>query len=303
MIAAMVDDALWPRAASWLCEAPAGPGERVDLALLGVPAHATSLSPTGAQHTPAAVRAALSRYGTWAYGGGVDLAGTRAVDLGDVTDPDADEGRTRSLAGAAAQRARLVVALGGDNSVTYAVARGVLGEELERAGLVTLDAHHDLRDGVSNGSPVRRLVEAGLDPRRVAQVGIADFSNSPAYAARARDWGIAVHTRQEVAERGMGAVLAAALATAASGGGPVYVDVDVDVCDRSVAPGCPASAPGGLSAWELRQAARIAGSHPAVRGLDVTEVDATSDSPDGRTVRLAALVVLEVAAGLAARTG
>jgi hypothetical protein len=38
-----------------------------------------------------------------------------------------------------------------------------------------------------------------------------------------------------------------------------------------------------------------------VRSVDITEIDALLDAPDGRTVRLAALCVLEVAAGLAAR--
>jgi formiminoglutamase len=38
-----------------------------------------------------------------------------------------------------------------------------------------------------------------------------------------------------------------------------------------------------------------------VRGMDVTEIDATADAADGRTVRLAALLVLEAAAGLAQR--
>jgi formiminoglutamase len=38
-----------------------------------------------------------------------------------------------------------------------------------------------------------------------------------------------------------------------------------------------------------------------VRSVDVVEVDASSDTDDFRTVRLAALVILEVAAGLALR--
>lgn len=37
------------------------------------------------------------------------------------------------------------------------------------------------------------------------------------------------------------------------------------------------------------------------RPPDIVEVDATADAPDGRTVRLAALVVLEPLAGLAVR--
>jgi formiminoglutamase len=34
-----------------------------------------------------------------------------------------------------------------------------------------------------------------------------------------------------------------------------------------------------------------------VKGIDITEIDATSDSADQRTIRLGALLVLEIAAG------
>jgi formiminoglutamase len=73
------------------------------------------------------------------------------------------------------------------------------------------------------------------------------------------------------------------------------------VCDRAVAPGCPASAPGGISADDLRTLAFFLARGTQVRAIDITEVDAVADSSDRRTVRLAALLVLEVAAGLAAR--
>ena len=167
------------------------------------------------------------------------------------------------------------------------------------AGLITIDAHYDLRDGVSNGSPVRRLVEDGLDPRRIVQLGIADFANSAAYAQRATDLGITVVTLDELRSRGPADVMAEALDIAGAGGGPIHLDIDVDVCDRSVAPGCPASVPGGLAAWELRALVRAAASDPRLRSADIVEVDATADAADGRTVRLAALCVLELLAGKA----
>jgi arginase family enzyme len=75
----------------------------------------------------------------------------------------------------------------------------------------------------------------------------------------------------------------------------------MDVCDRSVVPACPAAAPGGISADEIRQFAFLAGSTKAVVGADITEIDSTRDSSDERTVRLAALVVLEMIAGLSTR--
>ena len=44
-----------------------------------------------------------------------------------------------------------------------------------------------------------------------------------------------------------------------------------------------------------------AASDPRLVSADIVEVDATADAPDGRTVRLAALCVLELLAGLAVR--
>ena len=136
---------------------------------------------------------------------------------------------------------------------------------------MTLDAHHDLRDGVSNGSPVQRLINAGFDGRRIVQIGIADFANSVAYAQRAADYGITVIGLDDARRRRAAAdVMAEAVEVAGSGGsggsdGGIHLDVDVDVCDRSVAPGCPASVPGGLAAWELRALARAAASDSRAR--------------------------------------
>lgn len=289
-------DPAWLRAGDWpRIETDAT--DAWDAVLVGVPAFRTSLTPTGAHATPAAVREALRRYSPTLLGPPpIDLnQSLRIADAGDIAEPDgpAGEASVREAVAALRERAGLVIALGGDNSITYAVAQGA-----GATGLVTIDAHLDLREGVSNGSPVRRLVEDGLDPRRIVQLGIADFANSAAYARRAVDLGITVVTLDEVRRRGADVVVEA-LEIAGAGGGSVHLDIDVDVCDRSAAPGCPASVPGGLAAWELRALVRQAASDSRLRSADVVEVDATSDAADGRTVRLAALCVLELLAGKA----
>ncbi|WP_434318795.1 arginase family protein [Leifsonia sp. P73] len=293
-------DPLWPRAGSWPSLADL-PDAQVDLAMVGLPTWRTSLSPTGAHATPGAVREALRRYSLHVPELAVEAL--RFADAGDVEEPDGPEGERRAIEAVqeAVSRSRLTVAVGGDNSLTVPAALGAWGDDVPTAGLVTLDAHHDLRDGVSNGSPVRRLVEAGLDGRRIVQIGIADFANSAEYALRAQEYGITVIPRDDLHRRPIDDVMAEALEVAGAAGGPVHVDLDVDVCDRSVAPGCPASVPGGLAAWELRRFARLAGADSRVRSIDIAEVDATADAPDQRTVRLAALLVLEAAAGLASR--
>lgn len=315
-------DPLWPRAGGWPAAGEVeGP---LDLALVGIPTWRTSLSATHANETPAAVRAALRFYSSFVAPDRSDPSGLsladqnsqnhadvrpgslddlRVADFGDAADPDGAEGEARAtqLVSDASARASVVVALGGDNALTLPAALGSWGADIRSAGLITVDAHYDLRDGVSNGSPVRRLVEAGLDGRRIVQIGIADFANSPAYAERAAEYGITVVHRDELYRRPMADVMVEALEIAGSAGGPIHLDLDVDSCDRSVAPACPAAVPGGISAYELRAAARTAATHPQLRSVDLAEIDATADASDGRTVRLAALCVLEVLAGLASR--
>lgn len=291
-------DPSWPRAGAWpaLDEVEGD----LDAVVVGLGTHATSISATAAHTTPPAVREALRRSSPFAAGS-PGLDGLLVADAGDAADPDGDEASAAALVARAAGRARLVLAIGGDNACTVPAALGTWGDAIGTAGLITIDAHHDLRDGRSNGSPVRRLLEAGLDGTRVVQIGIQDFANSRTYAERAAEAGITVIPRDACEEAPMAAIAARAIAVAGAAGGPIHVDVDVDACDRAAAPGCPASVPGGLSAWQLRALVRALAAAPGVRSLDLAEVDASADAPDGRTVRLAALCVLEALAGLASR--
>lgn len=288
-----VEDQLWPRAANWL-----KPGnDYCDIAVFGVPAHLTSISPTKANQTPQAIRAALTCYSLNSANG--DLAKLTALDFGDVAEPDSPSGeaRTRELTENAVASSKLAVALGGDNSITYAVASGALGPD---DALITLDAHHDIRTGISNGSPVRRLIEEyGLKGKNIIQIGINDFSNSAEYAAKAKEYGITVISREMVARVGVEQSVAKALGAVAAN--RIHIDFDVDVCDRSFVPATPASAPGGISAFELRLFARLLCQDSRVRSIDITEIDASQDSEDQRTVRLGALLILEAAAGVLAR--
>ena len=140
-------DPHWPRAGDWLPPS----GHSVDFALLGIPTYSTSLSATHANQTPAAVRAALRYYSEFTD----RPLGLSFADYGDAPDPDADEDAATALVARAVAASRLAVILGGDNAATVPAALGAWGSRLSTAGLVTLDAHHDLRDGRSNGSPVR----------------------------------------------------------------------------------------------------------------------------------------------------
>ncbi len=276
--------------------------KQADIALLGFPVHKSSITPNSCHLAPKAIRSALARYSTYSASGDVDLRELKITDLGDVTGADSSNGKKviAKKVNGLLDKYGLLIALGGDNSITYSVTSGLFGD-LSKVGLITLDAHHDLRDGNTNGSPVWRLIQAGLPGKNIVQIGISDFANSKEYSDRAKEAGIFVITRAQLRNKSIQDAIKQAFAHLGRNVDHIYVDLDVDVCDRSVAPACPAATPGGISADELRQAAFLAGANYKVRAVDITEIDPKRDSKDERTVRLAALLVLEIAAGYKTR--
>jgi formiminoglutamase len=295
-------DPNWPPAATLLRES-ALPGHRA-VGLLGAHTYLTSVTPRSKTSTPAAIREALTRFSTWSYSDQCDLAEhLSVVDYGDVESPDGDDAGDRFASAVAKfdDSLSLRIFLGGDNALTWHALRALAGSELPSYGLITLDAHLDMRDGVSNGSPVRQLLDEGLDGRHVVQVGLADFSNSPHYARQASARHVTVISRDEARRTSIEEIAQRALAIAGEGGRRIYVDVDVDAADRAAAPGCPAAAPGGFSADEMRRFVRSMTAHPMVQALDFTEIDVERDSADQRTVRLAAVLVLEALSGVVRR--
>ena len=298
----MTEDPWWPRASHWLAAGGSPTGRR--LAVVGVPLSRTSISPSGAHTTPGAVRAALRRFATFHAGLDADLEELHVTDHGDLE--VAALGGTEALTETSAALARLepadlVVLLGGDNAVTRPAMRTLL--PLASSGLLTLDAHHDVRGfhaGPTNGTPVRGLIEDGLPGRQVVQIGLGALSNSRAYRIWCQDRGVTLISADQARDEGVGTVVRRELDRLALSCSGLYVDLDVDVVDRAFVPGCPGARPGGLTPSELLDAAVEAGRHHAVRAVDVVEVDATAD-PTGITVDLAAMCLLSAAAGLVAR--
>jgi formiminoglutamase len=204
------------------------------------------------------------------------------------------------MAAATAAEARLVVALGGDASVTPPLVDGACGARIGQTGVVLVGPQLDLRPGRTSASSARWLLELGVPAARLVQVGLGDWTEAPSYHGEAASLGIRTFPADQVLRRGPAAVMADALDLAAGAGGPICVHLDLGVTDQSAAPGCRRALPGGLPPAAVRDLANAAGADPRVGVVSIVEVDPTLD-PDGRTVRLAALCLLELAAGLIGR--
>jgi arginase family enzyme len=263
-----------------------------------------AVTPGHYDRAPAVVRQALRRSSTYDVETGEELA-LRLRDYGDVdvADLSLEEGfaPVREAVQACTAAHDLTILLGGHNGATRPAAHAV-GVPLAQVGLITLDAHFDLRDtneGLLNGNPIRALLEDGLPGRNICQIGLAPFANTAAMHRIAMQEGIGVFTIAEVKRRGIADVLRAALSRL-SHAEIIMIDFDIDVIDRAQCPGAPGARPGGLAVDMFFEAARTLAAQPRVRLVDLTEFDPSLDV--GQITELtAARWACEILAGFSQR--
>lgn len=260
--------------------------------VLGVPIDANSSHLFGCADGPDAIRRALhSGSGNDATEAGVEIV-PLLVDLGNlalenlagsVVDADA------ITAAATAQHAanQPMVALGGDHSISYPLLRAAAGSHSDLT-VVHIDAHPDTYNNFANNplshaSPFARALEAGCMTKLV-QLGIRT-ANTHA-REQAERFGIEMFGARDVHRF-----------DASSLSGPVYLSIDLDGLDPSVAPGVSHHEPGGLT---FREVLNIIDALPnSLVGADIVELNPSRDIND-MTAMVAAKLLKEVAAKLAA---
>jgi formiminoglutamase len=254
------------------------------VALLGAPMEAGSVTPGRCDLAPETVRRALRRLGVWDLVAGLELD-LAVRDLGDLpvrgVSPADGFAPIRDAVAEAARDHDLILLLGGNNAVTRPALHG-LGLPLADIGLITFDAHHDMRPtdgGPMNGNPVRCLLEDGLPGRNIAQIGLAPFANTRTMTVDAVDAGIELWDIDEVLAVGIHTAIDAALEHL-SHVEAIVVDFDIDVIDRAQLPGAPGARPGGLPVTEFFRAARRLAAEERVRLVDLTEFDPGLDVSD-----------------------
>ena len=298
-VKAMQQQPAWPRITDLFVSQGAA-----EIALLGAPMEARSVTPGRYDLAPKVVRETLRRFSSYDVETGKELD-LRIRDAGDVAvqgvTPEDGFEPIRDAVRACTSEHPLTLLLGGHNAITRPAAHG-LGLPLDRVGLITLDAHFDLRDiddGLINGNPIRALLEDGLPGRNICQIGLAPFANTAKMHRIAQAAGIGAYAISQCRERGIVALLDDALGRLADVEA-IMIDFDIDVIDRSQCPGAPGARPGGMPAEMFFAAARYLAAHPKVKLVDLTEFDPSLDVGH-ITALTAARWVCEVAAGYAAR--
>ena len=254
------------------------------VALVGIPLAAGSVTPGRCDLAPDLLRRTLRRIGRYDVETRRELD-TRVADRGDVEIAGLSiEAATPHIIGAVAVSAKahaLTLLAGGNNAVTRPAVLA-LGNELDRVGLITLDAHFDMRDldqGLGNGNPVRALLQDGLPGSNIAQVGLASFANSRSMHEDAIAAGNLVITIGDVRRDGIASAIGRAL-DQVSHCETLVIDCDIDVIDRSQFPAAPGARPGGMRGEDFFSAVRRLAADPRVRVIDLVEWDPPRDATD-----------------------
>ena len=186
----------------------------------------------------------------------------------------------RDAVAASAEAHALTLLVGGNNAVTRPGVLGLGGARRDRADHARRPFRHArLDEGLSNGNPVRALIEDGLPGANIAQVGLASFANSRAMHEDAIEAGNLVVTIGEVRRDGIAHAIDRALDHVAHCDALV-IDCDIDVIDRSQFPAAPGARAGGMAVHDFFAAVRRLAADPRVRVIDLTEWDPPLDPTD-----------------------
>lgn len=296
-----------PRFLDLLVDDPSDAG----LLLAGVPFDGAVIGRKGACHGPQAIRESFRYLGAWDPDHATALR-LPVHDLGDVpVHPTDTLGVHRAvrghLVGALADRKPLVV-LGGDNSLSFPTFEALHEVHGGTWGLVVVDAHYDLRpyqDVPNSGTSYRRILTevpgAPVAGRNLVEIGIRAYANSTGLARYAKEQGLGIYSMGTVRKKGIEAVVAEALQQAGQGVDHLFLSVDIDALDQSIAPGCSAPGAGGLTFEEAAFVVRAVALDSRTRAMDLVEVAPNLD-PTGNTARTAAQLVATFAGAVGSRT-
>jgi agmatinase len=273
-----------------------------DVAVLGIPIDTASSYRVGTRFGPRAIREVSMFHGfgpegVFDFEDEVTYLTAEEVKVIDAGDSDVIYADTkRSLANAEQAVRALLDAktmpyiLGGDHAITMATVAAYSNEK--PIHIIHLDAHFDFideRNGISwgHGSPMRRASEMAhvkgittLGPHNMASVSRKDYEAAKAYGTHV------------VPLRKFRSIGAAAALSHIPDGERVYVSIDIDSFDPSIAPGTATISHGGFTYYEAKDLLQEVAWRFDVAGVDFVEVSPPYD-PSGITSLLAARISLD----------
>jgi agmatinase len=181
------------------------------------------------------------------------------------------------------------VILGGDHSITFPVVRAF--RNYKPLHIIHLDAHLDYNDSIegvslANGNPLKRVSELDFIGE-IIQVGMRGIRAREDAYQDSLSRGNKIITITDFRSKGTGEVL-----SQVPNGGNLYVTVDIDVLDPSIAPGTSSPEFEGMTYKEIKELLTGIASRGRVIGFDLVEVNPFLDAV-GLTQSAAVMIILE----------
>ena len=274
-----------------------------EVAILGAPLDTGTQWRPGARFGPRAVREASTLF-SFGHSGAYDheddviylrQQDVRIVDVGDAdiihTDTDRSLKNIRDSVRELIARNTLPIVIGGDHSVNIPCIEAF--SERGPFHVLQIDAHLDFvdeRHGVrfGHGNPMRRAAEKEF-VSGLTQLGIRNVSSTSYEGYEdARKRGSNIFSVRQFRSLGTAAVLRTVPADS-----KIYLTIDIDAFDPSIAPGTGTPSHGGFLYYEILEFLSLVAEKHEIIGIDLVEVSPAYD-PTGSTQLLAAQLLLNL---------
>ncbi|RBQ16746.1 agmatinase [Spongiactinospora rosea] len=261
-----------------------------EVAVVGVPLDTGTTYRPGPRFGPEGMRSISALYSPYYYERGVDLREQLdIVDVGDIfiTPANLEKAFDQITKGIEhiVSNGVFPAILGGDHSIGFPTARGVMNAFGRKIGVIHFDRHldtqkRDLDERMHTTPWYWAAHELHFDMGNLVQIGIGGWQVPRPGVAGAREGGSVVITVEDVEKHGLDAVADLALEVAWSNGAEgVFLSFDIDAIDPGFAPGTGWPEPGGLYPREaLKLVRRFAAE--GLLGMEVVEVSPPYDSSD-----------------------
>ncbi|NHK29902.1 MAG: arginase family protein [Asgard group archaeon] len=228
----------------------------VDAVIIGVPFEdGSKIYPEGTSLAPKIIRE-LSNYFSGQSFSKQSIHNKNVLDFGDIEFKGNYEQVTELISDKVAQilRKRAVpIFIGGDHSIAFGTAKGILKSEQKIDGIVWIDAHLDLMDKY----PEKESYTRATVLRRIYELGI--FEDKSHYFIGSRGHNLGIEEINFVEKKKMNILEASGINSYSKidafmneiKAKSLYISLDIDVLDPAFAPGVSVPEPGGLSTREL----------------------------------------------------
>ncbi len=257
--------------------------EKSKYVVLGVPFDSTVSFRPGCRFGPDRIREFFYQLETYDIETGLDFEDIDVYDGGNLsfeTNTEYIIKKIRRIVSEIVSDKKIPVLLGGEHTITLGGIKGLLEEDNEFFYIV-FDAHLDMRDEYPLGSTLthatvnRRIIEE-IGEENILVIGVRAFSKEEYKFVKEHN--IRVYPVDHEIDLSI------------LKNRSVYVSIDLDVLDPSIAPGVGNPEPLGMSLKELLSFLKYIGEHSNVRVIDIVELNPVYDI-NGLTTAVASKIL------------